>query len=188
MTTYAPNFTPRLKVSYFNGKINHSIQVRNVRGTSFADMQFMTGRIHDLFQLVSGNLYTDFQFVSSEIALTDSDVFLPTANPAAITGMTILPSAASAKARIQALTFTGKAPGSHARFSIFGFSIGTDLAADVGGDGKITSVEMAVVASVATLASANFKAGSGSAAIFPNVATLKPNDRLLRLVRKGVIS
>jgi len=188
MTTYAPNYTPRLKVHYRAGGLDHSIQVRNARGTSFGDMQFMVGRIHDLFLPLATVLYTDFAFVSTEIALTDDDVFVPASNPVAVTGTGPVYTTKSIMARIRALTFSGKASGSRAVFRMFGIFLATDTSTDVAADGKITGIESGPVATIAALATANFRAGSGGAAIFPAVATYKENDHLLRLARKGAIS
>jgi len=188
MTTYAPNFTPRLKVKYQAGGIVHTIQVRNARGTSFGDMVFMTGRIHDLFQALSDVIYADHAFISAEVALTDDDVFAPCAVPVAITGNAVVVADFSPRQRIMGLTFSGKAPGSRARFTVYGCAFAGEASATEGGDGKITSGESGVIATVAALAATNFRANSGSLAIYPNVATYKENDHLLKLVRRGIIS
>lgn len=188
MTSYAPNFTPRLKVHYTAGGINHTIQIRAARGTNFADMQAHVNNVRALFVPLISVIYDDFLFTAAEIALTDDDVFNPATAPTSPGTTLIDPATKSAMARIRGLTFTGKAPGSRARFTLYGIFLPTDTAGDVSGDGKITGVESSPVTTIATLATSAFHAGSGAAAVFPPVATYKENDHLLKLVRKGTIS
>ena len=188
MTTYAPNFTPRFKLCYIAGGMQHTIQVRGPRGTDLAGMTAYGPILRSVFMVFVAAMYTDLLFTSAEVALTDDDVFIPVAVPTQPTGMAVDPADFSAMTRAQALTFTGKAPGSRARFSLYGVAIADEASGTTGGDGKVTSTENAGIATVAGIASGAFKAGSGANAAFPNVATYKVNDHLLKLIRKGTIS
>lgn len=187
MTTFAPNFTPRYKVGYHVGGIDHSIQVRGPRGATAADMESKGHLLHDAFNALAGALYSDFAWITAEYALTDSDLFIPITTPAAVTGV-ISPTGVSAVTRIKGLTFTGRAPGSRARLTLFGIDVNDAVSTDIGANGVITVAESAGVGTIATLASSNFYANSGSQAIYPARATYKENDHLLKLVRKGTIT
>lgn len=188
MTSYASNFTPRYKARYLAGGIEHTIQVRAARGASFSVTEALRGPVRDAYMAVVAIVYDDFAWISAEVALTDSDVFGPATVPDPLVGNIIDPALNSAMLRISPLTFTGRSAGSKGRFSMFGVSFGTDAAAALGGDGKLTSAEVAGISTIAGVASANFRAGSGEPAIYPLLATVKPNDHLLRLVRRGTIT
>jgi hypothetical protein len=188
MTTYAPNFTPRYKLHYLAGGITHTIQVRPVRGDSFAATEALRNDIRGCYQAVVARVYNDFQFLSAEIALTDSDVFSPAAIPLGLVGHVADPALFSAVARCRGLTFTGRAPGSRARFTMFGVAYSTDGPTGIGGDGQVLPAEDAGITTIANTASAAFRSGGGFTAIFPARGTYKVNDHLLRLVRKGIIA
>lgn len=188
MTTYAPNFTPRYKLTYRAGGITHTIQVRGVRGATLATMDAVGAQLSACFNaLPAGNKFADLTALSAETALTDSDVFVP-AIFVALTVGTLVVSAYSPRARIRGLTFNGRAPGSRAKFTIFGYRQPDELAATEGGDGQILTAEAAAVGTIAGLATTHFRANSGEAAVFAGRATYKENDHLLRLVRKGTIT
>jgi len=187
MTTYAPNFTPRYRVKYRVGGIDHTIQIRNARGATFSGTESDGLSIGTLVALFNAVLMDDFAFGSAELALTDSDVFLPCASPADPAGA-LDPGTFGQRERIRGLTFNGKATGSRARFTLFGVMLDDTGTGAVGADGIVLPAELAAIASAATLASSNYRAGSGDAAIFPARATYKENDHLLKLVRKGTIS
>jgi hypothetical protein len=188
MTTYAPNFTPRLKVTYRSAGITHSVQIRGARGDDAGAMGGRGVALRDCFNAIpAGNKFTDLAVIGAELALTDSDVFTPVAFTG-VTAGTLLVADFSAVARIRALGFNGKSPGSRARFYIYGFAIADEPSGAEGGNGIITSTELAAIGTIAGLASANFRAGSGNGAVFPLQATYKGNDHLLKLVRKGTIA
>lgn len=188
MTTYAPNFTPRYKLTYRHGGITHTSMVRGVRGASLATMDAVGAQLVACWDLIpAAAKYTDLLALSAETALTDSDVFVPALFPAMTPG-TSAPNLASAMIRVTGLSWTGRAPGSHARFTMFGIFYGSDAPAGFGADGQILTSELAAIGSIAALATTHFKAGSGENAVFPGRATLKVNDHLLRLVRRGIIT
>lgn len=188
MTTYAPNFTPRYKLHYLAGGITHTIQVRSNRGATFTETENLKDQIRGCYQAVVARAYNDFQFLTAEVALTDSDVFAPAAIPLGLVGHVADPALFSAVARIRGLTFTGRAPGSRARFTMFGLAFSTDGPTALGGDGTVTPAEEAGITTIGNIATAAFRANSGAGAIFPYRGTYKENDHLLKLVRRGIIS
>jgi len=188
MTTYAPNFTPRYKLFYKAGGINHTIQVRGLRGASLGTMDAVGAQLSACFNAIPvASKYTDLVALSAETALTDSDVFVP-AIVTALNAGTIVPATLSPTQRIRGLTFNGRSPGSRAKFTIFGVTFDTQAAGVAGSDSVILTAEFASIGTIAGIATTNFKANSGEAAVFPGRATYKENDHLLRLVRKGTIA
>jgi hypothetical protein len=188
MTTYAPTFTPRLRVHYKVGRIAHSIQVRGPRGASLATMETLKDPVANCFVAVAAFLFDDFEWVSAEVALTDSEIFVPIAVSGIVPVGGIPLVAQSAYNRIRGLTISGRAPGSRGRFTLYGLQIATSADTDIGGDGVLTAAEMPALTTIAGIANTYFKANSGDATVWYNRGTYKGNDHLLKLVRRGVIS
>lgn len=188
MTTYAPTFTSRWRGTYVAGGIQHTIQFRGARGATFATMDGYKDRAREIFAAVATNLYDDFAWVGAEICLTDTELFSPSTIPGITVPGEYDGSSTSALSRIKGLTFSGKAPGSRARFTMFGVHFFDDGAAQLGADGIITPAEFAGIASVLVTANTYFYANSGGLAGWHNRATYKQNDHLLKLVRRGTIS
>lgn len=187
MTSYAPTFTPRLRVHYIAAGVEHSIQVRYPRGTTGASLAANVDAINAIFGYVTGALADDFEFTSAEYALTDEDVFTACAPPVAVTG-TIDAATFTPIQKIVGTTFSGRSPGSRAKFTMFGLFWEEETLGNAADNGLITAAEVAAIGSVATYATGHFMANSGLAAVFYQKATIKPNDHLLRLVRRGIIS
>lgn len=187
MTTYAPNFTPRYKLHYKVGNIEHTVQIRTPRGTDLGGTEFAGHALRDIWNGLAAYLLDDLVFLTAEVALTDSDVFGPASLPVAVTG-TLDPADYNARERIRGLTWNGRSTGSKARFTLFGLMFPDEGTGVVGSDGLILGSEVAAITSGAATATTYFKAGSGNAAVFQGRATYKENDHLLSLVRKGTIS
>jgi len=187
MTTYAPTFTPRLRVHYKGGRIAHAIQVRGARGASLAVMSGLVDPIANCFVALAAYLYSDFAWISAEVALTDEESFIPVPVSGIIPVGGIVLVAQSAVNRIRGLTVSGRAPGSRSRFTMFGLFFNGSADTDIAGDGTITATEVPGMNTIAGIANTYFKANSGSAAIWYNRGTYKQNDHLLKLVRRGTI-
>jgi hypothetical protein len=188
MTTFAPTFTPRWKGNYVAAGVQHSIQGRGPRGTTFSDMQFFAGFMNNLFGAVAAELADDFEWIDASIALTDSDVFLPaTTPPATVTGLVDTTGFAPRK-RIRALTFSGRTSTGRARISMFGVMLDDDLATDDAGDGIVTPAELAAIGTIVGILNTSYRGNSGELASYHNRGTYKENDHLLKLVRRGIIS
>ena len=112
MTTYAPTFTPRLRVKYKCGGIAHSMQVRGPRGATLATMGGLVDPIANCFVALATYLYSDFSWISAEAALTDEESFAPVAVSGIIPVGGVPLVAQSAVNRIRGLTISGRAPGS----------------------------------------------------------------------------
>jgi len=186
MTSYAPNYTPRLRLKYQAAGIEHTIMMRAARGTSAGGLDAQKGSIRACFNFGASLLASDFAWISADYALTDSDDFFPTTLPAAVTGGQ---SAAtfSLKQRCTSTNFNGRVSGSRAAIYFYGFwwEDGLDTAGD---NGRVTPGEESFVGTIATELSGQAHAGNGLQAIFHQYANIKVNDHLLKLLRRGTIS
>lgn len=188
MTTYAPTFTPRLRVHYKVGGIAHSLQVRGTRGASLATMESLKDPVANCFVAVAAFLYDDFEWISAEVALTDSEIFSPVAVSGIVPVGAVALGTTSAVLRIRGLTISGRAPGSRGRFTMFGLSLPQGDVTSTAGDGVLTAAELPALVTIKGLADTYFKANSGDATIWYSRGTYKGNDHLLKLVRRGIIS
>lgn len=186
MTTYAPNFTPRMRVKYLAAGVEHTIQMRSSRGASSVTVDASKEEISNIFQLFEPLLAEDFAFLSAEYALTDSDVFIPTSLPTAVTGEQLLTDF-SLQQRATSTGFIGRSAGSRAAIFFYGIwwedGVGTPR-----DNGRVTTVENTAIGSAAANLSTNAKAGSGGDAVFYTYANIKVNDHILKLIRRGAIS
>jgi hypothetical protein len=188
MTTFAPTFTPRWKGTYVAASVQHTLQLRGPRGASFSTMDGYRDRAREVFDALHGDLCSDFAWVSAEVALTDSDVFLPATTPTVGMAGTNSLSDYSPIDKISALTLSGRTDEGRSRFSIFGLLFLGSTPGDIGADGLVTTAEVAGLSSVIGTANTYFYGNSGQLAVWHNRATFKPNDHLLKLVRRGIIS
>lgn len=188
MTTFAPPFTPRYKARYKVGGIEHTLQARGPRGSTFVFMDQFAGYFHDLFQAFGTKLLTQHQWIDAQIALTDSDTFIPATLPAANTSGAEDPGDWSARARIRGLTISGQSTAGRARVTLFGIMYDDSAPGDIGADGIISAGEDASIATAVALLNLRWYSAGGVHAVFHNQATYKENDHLLKLVRKGTIT
>lgn len=185
MTTYAPNFTPRARLKYVACGIEHTIMMRAARGTA-ADLSPQFNSIRACFLMLVDQLPEDFAWISAEYALTDSDVFIPRAVPAAIVGEQPVASY-TLKQKCTSTNFNGRAAGSRAALYFYGVLWGEGIG-EPADNGRVTPAEQAEIGTVATELSGQAHANSGEQAIFHQYANIKLNDHLLKLLRRGTIS
>lgn len=191
MASYADNFTPRLKVKYMAAGITHTIMVRGIRGTSAVLMANKLAIIHDLFNNFAAQLADDFTFLQGDIALTDSDDWIPTSIPVQVVGTQAVAQFTPWQ-KITSTTHSGRSAGSRARYSMYGIkwdlaNQGSDID-QIAYNGVVDSAEHAGVAANKILADAQLASNAGVAATFYTRMTVKPNDALLRKLRNGTIS
>jgi len=167
--------------------VQHTIQVRFPRGTTGSSLASDVSAVHDLFQALNGALPSDLAFTAAEYALTDEDTFTPCAPPDAVTGA-LDPADYSPNQKITGTTFSGRSAGSRARVTVFGVFWDVNDPASPAKNGIVTAAEVAAIGTAAAVCSTHFVANSGLAAAFAAQATIKENDHLLKLVRKGTIS
>ena len=191
MTSYAPTFTPRLRCHYIAWGIPHTIQARVPRGTSTASLLDRRGAISALFSIWADDLADDFAFTSAEYAEQDSDLFTPADPPVIVSGAVALADVRPTQ-RILSTTFSGRAPGSKARVSLYGirwnFMDTPTGPAAFDDDTIVTADEDSRIADSVAQLTTQLYAGSGQATVWYARATLKINDFLLKRVRRGLIT
>jgi hypothetical protein len=189
MPTFAPNVTPRYKVSYQAVGRVHSLLFRGARGLSFGDMETLGATAANaMFNPTLGVLVDDFSFLDAAVALTDSDIFLPAALPTAEVGTADIADY-SKQDSITHVTFAGRgAGGAKVNWHLFGITLNPDvLPPEVENDFKITSAEWGVIANVYTVLAAQtgLRAIDNTAITYKSYALVKVNDHWLRKVRQG---
>lgn len=189
MPSYASVFTPRYRLKYLQGGMEHALQFRGERDTSFETMETIFNELATtIFTALATPRCDDTVFISASIALTDSNLFVPTTElpePPSTGGQNVAD--VSPYMRAHGLTFAGAAPGSRARFTIFGLFFDVTDPANPAANGLITSVGASMISDVADAASGAARAGSGQAATFYHRATYKVNDHLLALIRRATL-
>jgi hypothetical protein len=186
MTTYAPNFTPRYRARYLAAGIEHTIQIRGARGESAVDISSRRSDLHDIFAAAATTLADDFQWLSADYALTDSDVFIPAVMPTAVTGLYDVADF-NIQQRCVSTGFVGRAAGSRSAIYLYGiwWAVATGAAAE---NGRVTPAEWAPVTTIKASLDTAGHAGSGALAVWHDYANTKLNDHLLKLVRRGIIA
>lgn len=187
MTTYAPNWTPRFKAVYRAAGLTHSVTLRRARGTTAGALIDLATICHDVFDGLASRLSTDFAWIEAAYALTDSDVFVPTDVPDAVTGEFDLVDF-NIRARITSTTITGRAATGRARVSLYGFAWNPGGDTDGATDYVVTEAEEPGLADAIDALQTEALAASGEVTLWHRQATIKENDRLLKLVRRGIIS
>lgn len=187
MPSFAPNYTPRLKVGYHVAGLDHTIQLRGSRTTDLSTMSGYVADVHDFFDELSGFLADDFTFISAAVAEVDSDVFVPVGLPAAVTGQVALADF-TPNQKIIGTTFSGTGNPGRARVTAYGLQWLLDQTGGEGRDFVVFSSEEGDIASaIAVLAVRAYTNGNTLANWHPR-ATIKPNDHLVKLVRRGLIT
>lgn len=189
MADYAPNVTPRYRLHYNAAGRPHTIMCRVSRGTSFAGTEAVgISMFFGLFTALATLMCDDLAFVSSEIALTDSDLFFPASIPGPVVGTS--PIAQYSKMdTISHWTFSGRGDlGSKVSMKVYGIQNVSDvLPANAHSDFVLLGSEDARVANaVLALNSAPLVTVDNTQAQFANRVTIKVNDFWLRQVRKGL--
>jgi hypothetical protein len=187
MTTYAPTFTPRYRSVYVAAGVQHTIQIRGPRGENLTQMTDRGSNLYSVFNNLADYLADDFEWISSDVALTDEDTWQPTTNPLAVTGL-VDATTFTPIHKITGTTFSGRSPGSRARLTVFGLKWPFLTSGNISENGIVTATELAEVGDAVAICTAHFCAGSGLSAAFYNRVTVKPNDLLLKDVRRGIIS
>jgi hypothetical protein len=190
MPDYAPTYTPRLRVKYRAAGVEHTMLLRAARGASMATTISQRESIfHGIFNAVASLLADDFTFITEDWAATDSDVFIPTGSlPAAVTGA-LATTTWTPEQKVTATTLSGKGTdGVKIHVAMYGLYWDRNDKTAPAANGLVTPGESTPVDNAIAAISGATTTISGTVATFYNQATIKTNDRLLKLVRRGTIS
>jgi hypothetical protein len=142
MADFAPNYTARYRVRYFVGGANHSTTLRCTPGsqTNAAISAIGAAVYSDVFTALGGSMSDDLAILGADVAVKDSDIFLPAE---------VLPvGAGSLGADLDAgfrpinLSFVGRSSsGGRAVFRIFGVGVNPMAASADENDYRLTIAE-----------------------------------------------
>ena len=191
MPTYADNYTFRVRGAYVAAGIQHKMKVRgNSVISGLAAAEQYANSLNDYISNFEADLWTDWSWLGWEYADPNTDIWVPF-NPVLTGGDptgTQNPASYTAVKKAMGITHSGRVAGSRARLYWFGARVLDEAVGAVGGNGVISSGEFAGLDAATTLATDTFRGGNGNAAIFYNRLTVKVNDDVLKLVRRGTIT
>ena len=189
MPDFAPNVTPRYRLKYNAVGRKHTIIFRAARGTVFSAMEAVgQDAAEAIWNANATNIASDFQYLSADVALTDSDLFLPAALPTAFTGGNAV-TGFSKQDGISHVTFGGRgSAGSKVHWQAYGYAFAPDVTPSVAeSDFVLQRAEFTTIDTAYTglAAVSGLRAIDKSAIIFYAYALLKVNDYWLRRLRAG---
>lgn len=189
MTTFADNYTSRVRGDYIACGIPHRLQVRGQEpAMDEAIAGALANVINNYILSYEAALADDWAWTSWAWAPADSDVFTPFVPTLAdtITGAGDF-SAISGRRKVTAANHAARSATSTTRIYFFGLLYEDSTAAQAGGDGVLTPSEVGGLAGAKGIVDGVLATGSGEPAIFYPRLTYKVNDRLFRLVKRGLI-
>lgn len=187
MTTFAPDFTPRVKYTYQSAGLEHSITMRVARGTSdSAAVSGVANALGALFGALASLLPTDAKFIAGFLYRQDSSIALGGQGlPTQPTGVQDIADY-TPMMRATATTFKGSREGTSVHYEVFGVFWDPSDVAGGAANGKVNSAESApVAAAIAALNAASILTTiNGFHPIYYPYATVKPNDYWVGQVRR----
>jgi len=188
---FAPTATPRVIELYVSVGVQHRVQFRRPRGEGISSsLTAARGTFAALYTNMQPLLPDDFAWQGEFYIPEDSDIEQGTGftGPGSIVGA-ISPSTYTGVMKITATSFTGRSSASNTKLELFGVFWDPSDVSGPAANGKVTNGESSEVA--ATVGALNGGSSTyaidGTIATFHPYATVKPNDKLLKLVRRGLI-
>jgi len=187
---YAVTNTPRVIVAYTSAGIEHHAEARRPRDEASAtSITQAHAFLADFFGALAPLLPEDFLFTDSVYIPQDSEVSTPSGSlPGNPTGLQAVADY-TAVMKVTATTFSAKSSASKTRISAFGVFWDPSDVSGPAANGKVTALEDSNVALAITNMNtvARTYAIDGTLATFHPSATVKPNDKLMKLVRRGLL-
>jgi len=192
MPSFSPSYTTRYRAHYHVCGIDHTIQLRKQLGATPGQTALLAGTAHDIFNAWATTLCNDFVWLGAEQADEGSDLFYPSATPAAVTGSLNVANYTPFQ-KVTHTRFGCRAAGSRSSIEMYGifweYSNKVDDISTVGYDGVVLPAENAAVATVAGLLNTQAFANSGNpSSLWASRATIKVNDFWLKAVRSGGVT
>jgi len=189
---FAVTATPRVIELYLSAGVPHRIQFRRPRGEGIsASLIAARASFAALYTNLQPLLPNDFAWQGEFYIPQDSEIEGGTGytGPGSIVGAQD-PADYTGVMKVTATTFTARSSGANTKLEVFGVFWDP---ADVDGPAANAKVDAGespeVAAAIADLnTSAQTHAIDGTTAFFHPYATVKSNDKLLKLVRRGLIS
>jgi hypothetical protein len=187
MTAYAPNWTSRVRFSYFGAQKIHSLNLRfpgPITGSGLTDIITLIGNFQAALAPV---LFEDWTFNATFAADQDSGVFLPQPNPDGAAG-SILLTAFTPEMKAWAGVFVGRtALGNPAHFSVYGISR-DEVQAAPGQNFRVIAGENATIDTAINVLQSNatkIVGNDGTPVTWYDYMNFSPNARAKKLVRKA---
>jgi hypothetical protein len=188
---FAPDATPRYVLAYIAAGVTHHTMVRGSRSNNLSDLNSLgQGFFHAVFTALAPLMPADLAFLDAVLIDKDTDIGVPGTVPTHVAGTTAV-NTYSPMDKITHTTFAGKGSGgSKVNLKLYGINYGLDSTTSAVRDfvltpGDETNIDNAITA---LNAQGNARAIDNTGITWHNRATVKVNDKWLRLVRKGVIS
>lgn len=179
MADFAPNFTPRVKMTYKAGNKPHSLIVRGVRGSTIADAPALANRIAVFVHELRIYLYSDFAWKSVSWCDQDSEVFLPVSVSLLAPGGEASPTARiAADDAIQVRAEGVSASGARTSFSIYGllFRPSAGSTADFRVYGSELAEVNTAIGALTEIGGAQLYSADGALAMWHNYLNYKYNN------------
>lgn len=189
MTTYADNYTSRVRGDYIACGIPHRLQVRAVP-TSLTEgaAEAIAEVINNYILSFEAQLSTDWAWQGWAYASANSETFIPFVPVLSDTvAGAVNFNDISPRRKVTAANHAARSATSTTRIYFFGLIIVDSAAADAGGNGVLTPAEVGGLSGATGIVSGSLASASGELATFYNRLTYKVNDRLFRLVKRGLI-
>ena len=188
MPAFAPNWTGRLKISYFAAKAVHTQTWRFPGPSSGSGVTDLVTTISAYFAALQDDLWEDFVVNAVTVADIDSSIFLPIPNPfTGVTGGQVM-TTFSPDDKAKATTWVGRSTGGHP-WKITQYGVNYDiLEAAADSNYRLLRGEDAVIdATLDALAAGagSFLANDANSVAIYDYANIKPNDRWVKKVRRG---
>lgn len=189
---FAPTATPRVIEKYVSAGVEHSMQFRRPRGEGISSsLTAARSRFTAMLTALVTLLPTDFAWLDESYIPQDSDVAGGTGwgGPGSLVGPQVLTTYTGVM-KVTATTFTARSSGANTKIEVFGVFWDPSDVAGPAANGKVDAGESSVIAAAVTAlnAGSGIYAIDGTQAFAHPYATVKPNDKLLKLVRRGLIS
>ncbi len=189
---FAPTATPRVIELYVSAGVQHRAQFRRPRGEGISSsLTAARATFATLYGNMQPLLPDDFAWQGEFYIPQDSDTEQGTGytGPGSIVGAKS-PSIYTGVMKVTATSFIGRSSASNSKCELFGVYWDPSDVMGPAANGKVDSGESSeVAATIAGLNSAGTSYGiDGTVLAFHPYATVKPNDKLLKLVRRGLIT
>lgn len=192
MANFSTYYTPQYKLFYRSGGIQHVVTFRGPRGEPLANMSAIgqAAALGFFVQFEGTRLFNDFAWISAQVRLEDTNVFVPAAVPATLPVGTVNAATTNVNSRAMMFTASGRSNESKGRI-VFQGLFANPFASGGTVDEKwyITrSEEAAIDDAIAALISAGVCGPDGTVMAMADRVTLKHSDALLKEIRKGIVA
>lgn len=186
MPNFAPNYTPRVRVTYRVQGALHRLVARIARGSDISAAETAIADLDTAISQLNDRLYVDWEFVGADFCDQDSNLFDPLAVSFSLTVGTIATGTRPGTQKALELTCPYRTSNNgHGFVALYGtgFSPGTEGST---GDFRVTAGEDADVLNfIEALQSAPWVGGNNNSARFKNYVNIHFNRRWERRVRNG---